>query len=265
MGLRPAVLSLFLALVTVLPGTVQAARSSCLRCHRAHYTHLGSCEGCHRGDGRSERLAIAHRDLVRGRYAWSALSGSAPLARGEKLAERFACRRCHTIAGKGNQLASDLDRLGKSAAPEQLVRAIRTPAFFMPNFQGSDQQVDDLVVAVLAGARQGRKVGKEGPQLVHFEGKRGEERVFQKRCGPCHKALTGKWGGLGRGNIGPNLSGLFSEFYPKTWQQGERWTPEVLRKWLDNPRAHRPVTQMQPQEVSKAETERLLAELKSSR
>ncbi|WP_183356708.1 selenite/tellurite reduction operon c-type cytochrome lipoprotein ExtS [Geomonas silvestris] len=256
---------MLLAALVVMPGTVQAARSSCLRCHRPHYAQLGSCEECHRGDGRSERLAIAHRDLVRGRYAWSALAGSEPLARGEKLVELFACRRCHTLAGKGNHLASDLDRLGKSAVPEQLERAIRTPAFFMPDFQGSDHQVDDLVVAILAGALKGKKGGKEGPQLVHFEGGRGEERVFQKQCGPCHKALTGTWGGLGRGNVGPNLSGLFSDFYPKTWQQGERWTAEALRKWLQNPRAHRQVTQMLPLRLSKAETERLLAELQSGR
>ncbi|GFO69282.1 cytochrome c [Geomonas limicola] len=265
MGFRSAVLGLIGALLVLVPAAVEAARPSCLRCHRAHYTHLGSCETCHRGDGRSDRLSIAHRDLVRGRYAWSALAGSPPLVRGEKLLELFACRRCHTLAGKGNHLAGDLDRLGKSATTGQLVRAIRSPAFFMPDFQVPEQQVDDLVVAILAGARKGDRGGKEAPQLVHFERKRGEQSVFQKQCGPCHKALTATWGGLGRGNIGPNLSGLLSKFYPKTWQQGERWTPDSLRKWLENPRAHRPVTQMQPLLVKKDEIERLLAEMQPGR
>jgi len=132
----------------------------------------------------------------------------------------------------------------------------------MPEFHCCEEQVDDLVVSILAGGRQARG-GNAAPQVVHFEGTRGGEKVFQKQCGACHKALTGKWGGLGKGSIGPNLSGLFSEFYPRTWQQGERWTPEALRKWLANPRAHRAVTQMQPIRLTRDEAERVVAEVRS--
>jgi cytochrome c2 len=193
----------------------RAGRVGCLKCHQPQYTSSGSCISCHRGDGRSDRLAIAHRDLIRAKYSWFAVPGSAPLERGGKLLEGFACRRCHTSAGKGNRLASNLDRLAPGVDPRKIHDAIQTPALFMPRFAFDDRQAVDLVNAILAGAHKAKPAGGEAPQVVHFEkAKRQVDNVFQKRCGPCHKALTEANGALGKGDIGPNLSGLFSQEYP---------------------------------------------------
>lgn len=238
----------------------RAGKGGCLRCHQPHYAASGSCVACHRGDPRSDRLAIAHRDLIRGRFSWFALAGSQPLVRGEKLLESFACRRCHNTGGKGNRLASDLDRLPAGTAPEKIFDSIRSQALFMPDFRCDDRQITDLVNAVLAGGSKAKRKGGETPQVVHFEEvKRDGENAFEKQCGPCHKLLTGTAGALGKGDIGPNLSGLFSEHYPATFTDKRSWTAQRLKKWLENPRKIREGTQMRPIALKKDELERLLA------
>jgi cytochrome c2 len=258
LGLRPAFLILLSGLL--LPTAGAWAGPGCLRCHQPHYAASGSCTSCHRGDGRSERLAIAHRDLIRGKYSWFALAGSPPLRRGEQLLEKFACRRCHTSAGKGNRLASNLDRLAPNLAPEKISAAIRTPALFMPDFRFEDRQIVDLVNAIMAGAAKAGPAAGETPQVVHFADKKQHgENVFEKQCGPCHKVLTQGQGALGKGDIGPNLSGLFSEFYPATLRNNGRWTAEALKKWLENPRKTREHSQMRPVPLKKEEFDQLLA------
>jgi cytochrome c2 len=212
---------------------------------------------------RSDRLAIAHRDLIRGKFSWFAIAGSAPLQRGEALLKNYACRRCHTSAGKGNRLAINLDRLPANTSPEKILYSIKSQALFMPDFKFDDRRMTDLVVAVMAGSlKAGRPVG-EIPQVVHFEKvQRHQENIFEKQCGPCHKILTKAHGAFGKGDIGPNLSGLFSEQYPATWKNDGRWTPDNLKKWLENPRAIRVNSQMRPVPLKKDEIGQLLVILK---
>lgn len=242
-------------------GSARAA-DSCLGCHRAqyrsHYRELGSCVGCHHGDPRSDRLRVAHHGLVAARFSWSGVPGSVPVARGNRLLETFACRRCHNTAGCGNRLASNLDLLPAGTTPENLFASIDAPALQMPDFKLEQGAITDLVNALLAGARGTAKSGKERPLVVHFETAGRGENVFEKKCGPCHKMLTATLGGVGRGTIGPNLSGLFSEFYPRTAAGLKRWDPRALEKWLENPRQSRPVTQMRPVLLQKEEYHLLL-------
>ena len=251
-----------LSMLAVPAAAVQAARAGqtgCLQCHKPHYAKIGSCVSCHRGDGRSDRSAIAHRDLIRGKFSWFALPGSEPLRRGEKLLVNFACRRCHSSAGKGNRLAINLDRLPANTSPQKIFDSIKSPALFMPDFRCDDRQVADLVNAVLAGALKAGRAGSETPQVVHFEKLQlHKENIFEKQCGPCHKVLTIARGALGKGDIGPNLSGLFTEFYPKTWKNDGRWTAENLKKWLNNPREIRVNCQMLPVLLKKDEVDQLL-------
>jgi len=241
-------------------GSTQAAVPGCLRCHPSHYAERGSCFSCHRGDGRSDRRSIAHRGLVSGRYAWFAIAGSTPLGRGEKLAQGFACRRCHRLAGRGNALASDLDRVGRRATPEQLAAALRVPARAMPDFRFTEGQIADLVCCLLAAGAHQPPGPAEVPQLVHFRQEKGSgQNVFDRECGPCHRLLSRTRGSLGQGDAGPNLSGLFGPFYPRSAAQGGAWTRERAVRWLRNPRALRPQTQMPPVALSKVDLERLLA------
>ena len=69
--------------------------------------------------------------------------------------------------------------------------------------------------------------------------------------------LSGKYGVLGRGETGPNLSGLLTSFYPETFREHERWSVENLRKWLENPRAMRKNARMPPISVKSDEFGRL--------
>ncbi|WP_157046111.1 selenite/tellurite reduction operon c-type cytochrome lipoprotein ExtS [Geotalea uraniireducens] len=260
MGVRPAVLMIIACLLLLPAAEAFAGRVACLRCHKPHYTGRGTCIGCHRGDGRSDRLAIAHRDLIQARFSWFAIAGSQPLQRGEKLLVSFACRRCHTSAGKGNRLASNLDRLPMNTTPQKIFEAIKSQALFMPDFSFDDRQITDLVNAILAGAVKAGRSGGETPQVVHFEDmKRHTDNVFEKQCGPCHKILTEAFGALGKGDMGPNLSGLFSEHYPATLKDNGRWTADILKKWLENPRKISKNSQMRPIPLKKDEFEQLLA------
>lgn len=243
--------------VLLLAASVQAApRPSCLKCHPAHYRELGSCVFCHRGDARSDRIGIAHHGLLAARFSWHAVAGSAPVERGRRLLDAFACRRCHSVAGKGNRLASDLDRLPAGTGAEAIFASIESPAQMMPRFRLDDRQITDLVNAILASAA--KPGGKEAPQVVHFEPDGKREGVFEGKCGPCHRMLSAR-GAFGKGDIGPNLSGLFSDFYPPTAEGKKRWTAGALKDWLKNPRQSRPVTQMRPAPLTPADLERLIS------
>jgi cytochrome c2 len=128
----------------------------------------------------------------------------------------------------------------------------------MPDFAFPEATAVTLVNALFAHSAQAEKPVGETPQVVHFEGVARAENAFDKHCGGCHRLLTRRWGGLGSGLVGPNLSGLTSEFYPVPFREGEPWNAERLKKWLENPRAVRPQTRMRPQPLEPAELTRVL-------
>jgi len=244
----------------LLPGTAAPARRSlCLACHESHYAERGSCVSCHRGNDRTARKEIAHHDLIAGRFAQFTIPGRPVVERGKKLVDALACRRCHLFGGKGNRLATDLARLTTDTAPQDMFDSIKSPVLFMPDFQCDEVQITALVNAILAGGEPaGAKVG-ETAQVIHFENeKQGRENSFVKHCGPCHKALSERFGGLGKGDIGPNLSGIFSEFYPRTYPDAEPWTPDRLKKWVENPRRTRDNARMMPVRLAADEIELLM-------
>lgn len=234
-----------------------AAAKGCLRCHAPHYTALGTCVSCHRGDDRTDRKRIAHYRLISARYAGFSLPGSLQVERGKKLLEQFGCRRCHLAGKQGTFLAASLDRLG-AKAPEELAAAIDRPAFSMPEFRFSAPDRDDLVNYLLWLGRDVKSGGKETPVVIHFARKeRDGEHPFVKRCGGCHKALTETLGSVGTGAIGPNLSALFTSWYPRFYRTGEPWTAERLREWLKNPRTVRPLAVMPPVALEEGELGRI--------
>ena len=244
----------------LLPGAaVPARRSVCLACHRSHYAERGSCVNCHRGNDRTTRKEIAHHDLIVGRFAHFTIKGGLIVERGKKLVDMFACRRCHIFGGNGNRLATNLDRLTTNKAPQDIFDAIKSPVLFMPNFHCDDRQIAALVNAILAGTEPAGAEGRETAQVVHFEDeKQSKENMFVKLCGPCHKSVSDRFGGLGNGDIGPNLSGLFSEYYPRTYRDAEPWDPEKLKKWLENPRNMRANARMKPVRLAVGELDLLM-------
>jgi cytochrome c2 len=209
----------------------------CLGCHPSHYAERGTCITCHRGNPSSGRKNIAHHRLIAGRFARFTLGDTEEVREGKRLMELFACRRCHVSGDRGNRLATSLDTLLAARTSGEIAAAMRSPAKGMPDFRLAERQVVDLVNAICAGAKHDGGKGLEHPLVVHFEaGQKENEDVFTRKCGPCHRVLTERQGLLGAGDIGPNLSGLLSEFYPETFNGRENWTAGRLRLWLDNPR-----------------------------
>jgi hypothetical protein len=196
---------------------------------------------------------------VAGKYAAFRLPGSQARERGNRLLAAFGCRRCHRIGGKGNRLATDLDPLVHAAPPRRLAEAISTPAQFMSDFRCSEPQITELINVLMAEERQTIYSSARMVTVVHFADRRGKpENVFAKRCGPCHKTLSKQDGALGRGAAGPNLARLFSPWYPQPPAQNKRWTPALLKKRLQNPRAFSSTAAMQPVFLTPAEFRELL-------
>lgn len=259
MGFRSAVLILIPCVLMLYAGVVAASGSACLECHSPHYEKEGTCTQCHRGDSRTTRKSIAHHGLIAGRFAHFNLDHSEVSKRGLQNLKDTGCRRCHVSGGKGNRLASDLDRVVRASDPEELVASISEPAIFMPEFHFPKRQVVELVNGLLAGMEQVSPDKGEVPRVIHFTGlKEAEEHVFSKHCGGCHRLMSRKLGGSGEGEVGPNLSGLFTEFYPRTFREEERWRRENLEKWLKNPRKVRPNAGMIPIRMKKEELDDLL-------
>ena len=237
---------------------LSAAQGNCLKCHPSHYDEVGSCTFCHRGDPRTARVGLAHHDLIAGRFSFFAIPESPVTQSGVKLIEKAGCRRCHHSGGKGNTLASDLDRLLPAARPDEVLQSIRQPVLFMPDFAFPEATAVPLVNALFSHSLKAEKPVGETPLVVHFEGVERSENAFDKHCGGCHRVLTRQWGGLGSGLVGPNLSGLTSEFYPVPYREGEPWNAERLKKWLENPRAVRPQARMRPQVLEPEELTRVM-------
>ncbi len=259
MGFRFAILIFFFHLSI---GIGSAQEVTCLKCHQPHYETAGECVDCHRGNPRTERLEIAHYRLIAGRYAHFTIAGSPVVEKGRQLIKDFHCQRCHVSGDKGNRLAANLDRATVTSLPEEIFDAVKKPVVFMPDFHFSDAYMVKLVNGILANAAKAKTEIGEVPLVIHFEkDKTAEENVFVKHCGFCHRVLTSRFGGLGNSDIGPNLSGLLTEYYPPTYQEKERWTVDALEKWLKNPREIRELTQMPPQKLSVKEFKRLLKEV----
>jgi cytochrome c2 len=248
----------------VFADTPPQSLNLCLDCHAPHYAALGTCIDCHAGNPATRRVAIAHTGLIAGRFAAFTLPDNVVTRRGEQRLKDYACRRCHVSDGKGNRLAANLDMATYYATPEELDAAIKEPVLFMPQFYFTESQRVELVNALLAGSRRQDRAAGEPPVVVHFEGEESpQEREFEKQCGACHRSLTERYGGLGTGLIGPNLSGLLTSFYPQNFgDKQQRWSVENLEKWLKNPRQVRQLTQMPPQVVKPDAFRQLVREIK---
>jgi mono/diheme cytochrome c family protein len=259
--LAPRAAALIAALV--LAGCLKAQstvrqQAGCGSCHEPHYVREGACHECHRGNPGAERVELAHERLLTGRASEHRLPDGPAQREGRRLVETLACRRCHSIGGEGNRLATDLDKVVWTREQAQLVSSIREPVENMPRF-GLDERQAEAIVAFLL--RSGSRDQPQDSYRVHFtRGASAIPTAFEKSCGGCHRFL-GAAGPVGSGNAGPNLSGLFTPFYPKTAPSNRAWTEKALADWLRNPRASRHTTTMPPVELSVEELRLVTAEL----
>ena len=236
----------------------------CVECHTPHFETDGTCVDCHRGDPRTRRMNIAHYRLIQGKYACFTLPEDSVVRDGHRLIDTSGCRRCHKTGHQGNHLASDLDASMDKTLPEDIAHAIKYPAVFMPNFYFNELDITKLVNAILgSSAVWGPNPGKT-PKIVYFEkNEKDSNNTFNKHCGSCHRVLTQQSGGLGQGDIGPNLSGILSRFYFKNFEDGKSWNAIRLKQWLNNPRDVRANAQMIPIKLTEDELSNLMHILSS--
>ena len=266
MGLRISVLAVLVGIVWAFSTVPNADFNGCLKCHRPHHETLNTCIGCHRGNPRTERINIAHYRFIQGRYAHFRLPQSPVVKTGRHLVEKFACRRCHAFDGRGNQLAASLDQASQTVQPQALATFIKEPVPFMPNFYFTATYIDQLINAILATAPDPADQSGEIPSVIHFKDNiETGGNLFEKHCGACHRVLTRRWGGLGHGAIGPNLSGLLTRFYPPNYEGKSPWNPSGLKRWLQNPRDIRTNSPMPPVNLNPNELTNILSSFQNGR
>ena len=180
------------------------------------------------------------------------------MAEGQQRVQQLACRRCHTVGGLGNRLATDLDRTVWKRDQRDLAKSIGQPAANMPRFGLDERQTQAVIAFLLKSADP--EVSEATYRVRFSRGGLNAESIFGSRCGGCHSAL-GPSGLLGKGSAGPNLSGLFTLYYPATASENLTWTPDALGKWLVNPRAERLCAGMRPVQLEAGELVRLSGEL----
>lgn len=245
---------LLLAALPVLGGQTQQL---CLSCHPLHYAERGGCGLCHRGNPASARKNIAHEGLLGGKYIRFTIGDVAQMKEGQRLVDQLACRRCHITAGRGNRLAASLDAAAAQKTAVDLALSIRRPVVNMPDFVLKEEQITSLVNALYAGSRV-RLADAASPVRVHFNttGKQNAD-LFSKKCGSCHRIVSQRLGAVGSGDVAPNLSGLLSIYFPKTFRNGESWTARKLDGWIKNPRDTRKWATMPPVTLTGAESKEL--------
>ena len=225
------------------------ANDGCLQCHGPHFQAYG-CIQCHRGRLGTTRKDIAHTGLVYGKASYFLLPDSPPIREGRELIKRAGCRRCHKIGGQGEGRAANLDTSSRAKAFQALKKSLEIPVSFMPDFRFRDSQAEKLLGAVLSESRTAGP--SRGYYIVHFQVKGNLPDAFSKHCGGCHRVLSKAYGPLGEGNAGPNLSGLFGEFFPNDPALGAM-SQEKLKKWLKNPRSLKATAWMPPVSLSQVE------------
>ena len=259
MGLRIFVVVILVGFIWSTGPYFYKSHKGCVECHAPHFETDGTCVDCHRGDPRTRRMHIAHYRLIQGKYACFTLPEDSVVKDGLRLIDSSGCRRCHKTGVQGNGLASDLDSSLDKTLPEGMAHAIKYPAVFMPNFYFQDTDITCLVNAVLYASTVYGPTSDEDIGVIHFEkDTKDNDNIFNRRCGSCHRILTAQFGGLGSGDIGPNLSGIFSRFYFKNFKDGKSWNPDRLKQWLKNPRNIRVNARMQPRELTKDELSYLI-------
>lgn len=207
--------------------------SNCIKCHTPHYKKIADCQTCHRGIAITSRKAIAHFNLVTSKFA-DFITDETSLKVSRKITENAACRRCHILEDTGNSLARDLHSTGEKRTGEYIFKMIKEPNEYMPDFRFDNNTAVNLAKLILFDGITVRKdKNLSYPVFLDSDVK----NIFGEKCGNCHKALLRNIGPAGHGNIGPNVSGIFTVYYKSNvLKDDEKFNEDILKKWLKNPR-----------------------------
>ncbi len=237
-------------------------KNHCLDCHKPHYVKIGDCYFCHQGNQLAKDKYLAHKNLILKKFSYFRFGNCSIVSKGRKIVNSLGCRRCHKIEGIGNSLARSLDDLDIPFDVNRITFSIIDPAYYMPNFFLSKAETVAIVNYLMYCSQKEKKKDSFSYYKVYFLNNNAkQERIFDRKCGKCHKVLTKKYGGLGQGDVAPNLSGLFTRFYPKS-SFLYPLSDEKLKKWIRNPKKMKPNTLMIPVLLDKKEIEEVIKILK---
>jgi len=178
------------------------------------------------------------------------------VARGKYVFQRKNCNDCHTILGIGGYFAPDLTKAADRRDAAWLAAYLgdpqqAKPGTTMPNQRLTQAEVADLV-AFLDWVRHIDTNGWPPPplaSLANAPGRPAAPGVWQtKGCGGCHTV-----NGQGASGPGPDLSRIGAMPY-----DGLSNTPQELARFLADPAAVKPGTQMPKVPLSQAELDSLV-------
>ena len=179
-----------------------------------------------------------------------------PAGKAGQLIRDLKCFSCHSINGRGGQMAPDLTWEGSSVQRDWLIAFFKNPNTLrpalirrMPRFNLSDADakvLTDYILTVYQDPAIDRdEVLPSSPQLVD----QGRQLFYSKyRCQSCHIVDPNQ----DKGYIGPVLSSA-----------GLRLTDAWIHQWLKNPQALRPGVIDPNQNISDSDAQALTAYLMS--
>lgn len=194
------------------------------------------------------------------RIASAPVSNYRPTAKAGELIKDLRCFSCHTINGRGGNMAPDLSWEGSSVRRQWLQGFLKNPETLrpalirrMPKFNLTDEEINTLVDYMMtvyqtpAFTSDSLQESQFTPQMVE----QGKQLFYGKySCQSCHIVDTKS----DKGYVGPAL-----------WTVGSRLTPAWIYQYLKNPQALRRETIEPNQHMTDGEALALTAFLNSQK
>jgi cytochrome c1 len=183
-----------------------------------------------------------------------------PAGKAGQLINDLSCFECHTINGRGGDMAPDLTWEGSSVQRDWLVQFLRNPNTLrpalirrMPKFNLTDAEITTLTDYIMT-VYQSPKIDRDSMPLAGYSAGQvelGKQLYYSKySCQGCHIIDTKQ----DKGYIGPTLTHV-----------GSRLTAAWIYNWMKDPQALRPGTQEPKRNMSDDDARALTAFLMSQK
>lgn len=183
-----------------------------------------------------------------------------PAGEAGQLIQDLNCFSCHTINGRGGDMAPDLTWEGSSVQRDWLVQFFRNPNTLrpalvrrMPKFNLNDAEINTLTDYLMT-VYQSPKIDRDSMPLTGYppgQIELGRQLYYSKySCQACHIIDTKQ----DKGYIGPTLTHV-----------GSRLTAAWVYSWMKDPQALRPGTQEPKRNMSDDDARALTAFLMSQK
>ena len=190
----------------------------------------------------------------------TAISHYEPAGKAGQLINDLSCFSCHTINGRGGDMAPDLTSEGSSVQRDWLAQFFRNPNTLrpalirrMPKFNLTDAEINTLTDYIMT-VYQSPNIDRDSMPLSGYtpgQVELGKQLYYSKySCQACHTIHTKQ----DKGYIGPTLTHV-----------GSRLTAAWIYNWLKDPQALRPGVQEPKRNLSDDEARALTAFLMSQK